>query len=247
MLGSGLSSCLDDTSSASMSGTDFAVIRRIENITEPVAYLANGLILKGGEISKYTAGDAIILTYNVDLSNQSNGVVEGDATNIKVTDEFPYSSQESIVIGTVDTLVQNKDNMFESLAVKAYSGNQFLNDKWLFLTKASIKEGQIMDLEFYYDAREGMQHTSTGTPLQNDVIVVDVKLNLRGQGDGTATSQEKYFVVDLSKLRSEIFKNAKETTQCKIWLRYYDKSKNDAKPTYVQNVGGLIHETSTSN
>ena len=81
----------------------------------------------------------------------------------------------------------------------------------------------------------------------DNVIVVDVKLNLRGQGDGTATPQEKYFVVDLSKLRNEIFKNAKETTQCKIWLRYYDKSKNDAKPTYVQNVGGLIHETSTSN
>lgn len=243
--GVGLSSCLDDAADYSMSNTNFAVVKSVENVTLPVAWVENGLRLTWDGISeKHSVGDAMILFYNVNLNDQSNGVVMADPTKINVVESFPLSSQKHINIAEVDTLVENTDNMFESLNLRSFVvTNEFLDDKWLFQAKAKIKKGQRMNLEFYYDNSEGMQHTSIGGALPQGVVVLDVKLFVTGEGD-ELTSEEKYFVINLSKLRNEIFKNATESGQCNLWLRYYDRSKSETKPSYVQNIGALTHEVS---
>lgn len=247
-LGIGLSSCLDDAADYSMSSTNFAVIKNVDKVATPVVWVENGLLMTWeGISSEHSMGDAMILYYDVNLNDQSNGVVNADPTKIKVVEKFPSASHKRINIMEADTLVDDTSNMFESLSNKSFVSNQFLDDKWLFLAKAKMKEGQTMDLEFYYDSREGMQHTSIGGALPEGVVVLDVKLNIRGAGDGTAESKDKYFVVDLSKLRNEIFKNATENAQCNLWLRYYDRTKSETKPSYTQNIGVLIHEVAKTN
>lgn len=83
MLSSGLSSCLDDTSDASMSGSAFAVIKQVDNVASPTMWVENGLILTW-EGMEYNVGHAMIIDYYVELGNQSNGVVTAEAKNIKV-------------------------------------------------------------------------------------------------------------------------------------------------------------------
>lgn len=250
LLGINLSSCLDDTG-ASTSGSNYAVIHSNEGTPSMFAWVVGNLPLTwSGISSEFNSGDLVYLSYDVDLNSVNNGVVTTDKTNIQVIESYPVQDQKRITIGegVADTSAITNNYKFESLNLGPYYPyKEPFKDRWVFTARVKLKDGQVMEPLFFYDTKEGMQHTSTGADLPENVIILDVKLNIKGEGDGSEKLQDKTFVTDFSQLRSQLFLNATEQQTISVWLRYYDSSKSQDKPTYVQNVGGLIHTVSSTN
>jgi len=251
MMGISLSSCLGDTG-ANTAGSDFAMIHESNDNTPMFAWIAGGglglSLTWTGISSEYTPGDLLYLSYDVDLSNQSGGVITTDKSNIQVVESYRTQDQKRFQIGegVADTSLVNNEHQFEALQLRLqYIQEIVFKDRWIFTARVKLKEGQIMDPQFFYDTRPEMQHTSTGAALE-DAIVIDVRLNIKNEGDGTAASQDKTFVVDFSQIRNQIFNSQTEDKKVyKIWLRYYDSNKSKEKPTYV-SAGTLMHTASST-
>lgn len=251
-LGVSLSSCLDDTG-ANTTGSNYAIIKRAENATSTstttYAWIIGGLPITWQDISsEYSVGDVIFMTYNIDLNSNSYPIIT-DKSNIQVTASYPTQYQTRIKIGegVADTSAVANEHKFEALNLNLQYPQEDFDDRWIFTARVKLKDGQTIEPQFFYDTKEGMQHTSTNGELAKDVIVVDVKLNIKGDGDGAEKTQDKIFVVDFSQLRDELFRDITETEERNIWLRYYDNSKSQDRPIYVQGVGKLAYTPSSSN
>jgi len=245
--GIGFTSCLGDTESTT-SGSSFAVIQQGEDMTS-YASLGGGLNVRWSGIdSKYNTGDALYMSYTVDL-NQYGGIYNTGSESIQELEYYPYQNQLRINVGdnSSDTIAANNPYKFEALTLRAYSPYEFhYKDKYLFLVKAKIKDGQTMVPVFSYDTAEGMDHTSTGAALPENTIIIDVRLEVIGEGNPgvTETTKEQSFVVNFGNLRKFIFQNSTENMQpCAFWLRYYN-TQSTTRPYYQQtNIGGMYHLT----
>ncbi|HCO67273.1 MAG TPA: hypothetical protein DIT04_05890 [Dysgonomonas sp.] len=250
LAGISFTSCLGDTES-STTASDFAVIQQTEDYTY-YARVSNGLAISWtGLSSKYNVGDALVMTYTVDL-NQYGGIYSTDPQNIQEQEYYPSQNQLRINVGenTSDTIPENNPYKFETLNLRGWSPYEDIyKDKFLFYVKAKIKDGQTMVPVFSYDTADGMQRTSTGADLPENTIIIDVRLVVRGDGNpgSTETSKEENFVVNFEDIRNKVFDNSStENKECIFWLRYYN-AESTTRPHYQQsNIGRMYYIADTN-
>lgn len=226
-----LTSCLGGDGKSEWTGTrEFAVIKQSATTFEKQAWTASSLVLTGGDIDYYSVGDAVLVSYKVDLGNVAEtNVLRVDYANINTDDVFRASTHKPInfVKNDANLAVIKKETSFKQFGNPFGSPNQFFSDKWFFSFSTMKKKGEVIVPAFYYDSERQKQYDKSGNAsnLPENTIVLDVTYTRIGAPDTGATEVEtvEYGVVDFSRLRTENPLAITPTAQgasMKIWLRF---------------------------
>lgn len=241
-----LSSCLGDSDNHQTITGSFGVVRTAESTGEKQVWTTSGsygVQITWDGLSKYSVGDAVVLSFEYSMNDMTSSG-SFPATNVVVSAEYPLSGQKSIKRQSVDNSPEaNQSNLFETASISAYSTNDYFSDKWLFRIAAKAVGDQSINAEFYYDADQ--QVDGDGKALDDNIAVIDMKLVKGAEESGTATSKEKYVVVNFSELRSLLKPADSEISSStgytlRIWLRYYKEGQTN-QPTYIQNLAALTY------
>lgn len=246
------SSCLGDGGEQSFSANrEFGVVDVVSTSSGVItqAALSRGYIITGDEISNYSKGDVILVSYKANLNNIVNSTtIKVDyATVDEQNDVYKVANQKSVIEGSVGNNAPVDGNSFTAMSRLYGHDSKFFQDRWFISVSAQIRKDQdIRGIELYYNKNDQTLPESSSLTLPDDAIVLDMKLlKTDPTSENTETGvKSKDFAINLSSLRLLNPKHMAETTEGKtlyIWVRYPKYSTTDK--TYsvgvLQNVFGL--------
>lgn len=241
VLGMLLPSCLGDGGDQSYEvQREFGVINigEVNQIPTTQAAMSNGLTITGGDISNYSTGDIVLITYKASLNNfVSPTTIQTDYAVINEDDVFKSANQKSVIEKPVENNTPSAETAFTTISIQAGHPSEFFLNRWLIGVSANLKKDQeIAGVELYYDENK---QTLDNMTLPDDAIILDVKLlKTASTGGSTETATKSKLVpLNLTSLRSLDPKNMENPSTEKItyiWLRYpkYDSSTQ----TYVEGI-----------
>lgn len=253
VLGLSLPSCLGDGGEQSYEvNREFGVIGTgltSTNVPITQASMSNGLIITGGDVSNYSSGDVVLVTYKANLNNFiSSTTVQVDYANIEDDDVFKVANQKSVHI---EESVGNNDataeTSFTGITTQYGHRSEFFSNRWLVSVSANLKKDQeITGIELYYDKEK---QTLTDGTLPDDAIILDVKLLKTASTSGTTETsvKSKSVALNLTSLRENDPKTMKHPSSEKtlyIWLRYpkYNVSTQKYETgVIIQNALGITY------
>ncbi len=248
-----LPSCLGDNESTYQGTREFGVINLDNSTGTKYAAVGSGL---GGTyvtwdgISAYSTGDAVLLSYKINTNNVISGtnILMAEYATVAEGESFPYKDQKNISVQVLDTTKQTNSAFFKTFGLNTYSANNFFSDKWLFSYTASIKDGEALSANFYYDASKQTQ--KDGTALPANTAIVDVVFTRAGTAIDNATSktETKTIVANLASLRTRLTpSDTSNNVSVSIWFRIMKENTNVTSGyewSYIQNAGSLLYSKS---
>lgn len=256
ILGLSLSSCLGDGGEQSItSQNEFGVIKVVSEsgVSVTAATMARGVNITGGDITGYSAGDVVLVSYKANLNDFINSTtIKAEYATIDASSGvFKVANQVSVTEGSVGDNTPSASTAFTGFTSKYGNSAQTFSNRWLVSVSANIRKDQeIRGIELYYDENDQTLPANLGLTLPEDAIVLDVKLlKTTPTSESTdAAVKSKDIAVDLTSLRRLNPKQMSETATGKtlyIWLRYPKYTTSDQKyaVAVMQNAFGITYYT----
>lgn len=194
-------SCLDNNESSFSGSNQFAVVQQNSSNIKYIV-VPNGMI-QNDVLNNYDQGDALILSsYSANLGNTNSlGIVK--AESIIIDKNFPNRIQKSISFEVADTAADVRQQIGLKQLIVEYSANKsvFL-DRSLVTYSADLADGEKYNLNFYYDKTK--QVDQTGATLTSNRIVLDIVIDLSGEGIGQKKTVADQLVLNSSELRAKL-------------------------------------------
>lgn len=249
LTGAILPSCLGETDSSYEGRGQFAVVDVVGSTPIVRFVLGNSGVIamsNTGELAGYSAGDALFLDYKLNLNNvTSDGIYIADYLSISDENVYRVNEQKLVQTRVKDLALADGEVMFKTFPLSPiYSSNDFFLDRWAFSYTYSLKEGQSLDTDFYYDPEK--QTDNNGEAVPEDTYIIDVRLRLLGTPNNPSAegkTTEKYVIVNFSYLRSILRPEIIDTngTVKKLRFRYYKEGDTDGTPTISADAGSLLY------
>lgn len=236
-----LSSCIGNTENTMSATNEFAVVKQGTN---GLLYLtpASNINITWDGINKYIAGDALVVSYEVGSDNFVNtNTIKANYVNVSET--YPMSSQKVVTATIADTSV-NVKNQEGLSALEVLSSSpiaSLFNDRWLIAYSYFIKEGESLDLNFFYDKTK--QELKTGVELPANSVIIDIITTKKGEAIGSSASKAtKNIVVNFSSLRNILAKDMSGNVI--VYFRFSKLGSDSKYANYYQNVGSIYYNAS---
>lgn len=256
ILGLSLSSCLGDGGEQSItSQNEFGVIKVVSEsgVSVTAATMARGVNITGGDITGYSAGDVVLVSYKANLNDFINSTtIKAEYATIDASSGvFKVANQVSVTEGSVGDNTPSASTAFTGFTSKYGNSAETFSNRWLVSVSANIRKDQeIRGIELYYDENDQTLPANLGLTLPEDAIVLDVKLlKTTPTSESTDTAvKSKDIAVNLTSLRDANPKQMSKTATGKtlyIWLRYPKYTTSDQKyaVAVMQNAFGITYYT----
>ncbi len=248
MLAMILPSCLGDNESTIQGSKEFVVVNQ-DAVTGMKYVLVNRIYPTTWDgISAYDKGDAMSLTYKISTGSMISGtdVFAAEYASVAEGESYPVNVQKNVMVQTVDTTKQVNTAFFKAFAPSvSFPAAPLYLDRWLLNYTASIKDGEVLTVEFYYDATKQTQ--KDGTALPANTVIVDVFLKKSGTAvtGAIAKTPTVAIVANFQPLRNTLSPStATAEVIVPIWFRLRtEDSKDPLKYTWTEmrNVGSLYY------
>jgi hypothetical protein len=221
------SSCLGDGENSRQSGVEFAYITSANSV--PVAKTSTGMMVTSQEISLLPQGSCYLISYKVSsTSGSTNGVMNAENVTISQDPVSQSYLSNSVPVVRLDSLP------VKEFYVSAFYPDNFLGDRWLFSGTTSLKQGESIRAEFYYDVKNQKEN---GVALKDNQVILDVRfIRTNVSTDITALDRDQSFLVvgDLGSLRASfpLVNPSNQKTNLIIKFRYHRYQK-DAPATVL--------------
>ncbi|WP_165023054.1 hypothetical protein [Dysgonomonas sp. ZJ279] len=247
-----LSSCLGDGESTSKQENVFAYMSTGDT-GQTIASTPIGQ-MTSASMSDFTVGRCYFVNYEINLSNNSNGIYT--AEYIRPTNSNGQAISESkfrtipVPAATDDAIVA------KGIGIPFFHGTDYYGDNWLFSYSFSVKPDDIVEAEFYYDSTNQIDEDGTEIKNTEDKVIIDIRFKKTYSQAGEATTIPKTFtsVTKLSVLRGSFPRPNNPSpivqgdyTLIPIKFRYWEPASKAGDPDKLRYVGTWELLTTTSN